>query len=176
MSTRCVINFEDSYGKAKIYRHSDGYPESDVGVLADLEKFFTAVEKQTKDTRFNDPNYLAAKFVVWQANENAKIDAQTFGRNPKTGEYERKQGRAKKLAFLGVGIIDRNPGDIEYEYTVHCDGSDPFNARRPKVTWREVPFGESDSDTAEVGNHDTILTSNHIVEINGVKYKKVEDD
>lgn len=143
MSTRCVINFEDSYGKAKIYRHSDGYPESAVGVLADLDKFFAAVEDQTGDTRFSDPSYLAAKFVVWQAGENAKIGAYHYDRD-KNGELVRVEDEVKPLAFLGVGILDTNPGDIEFEYTVHCEGSDPFNPSRPNVTWRRVPFGESD--------------------------------
>lgn len=113
MSTRCVINFCDApterYARkivAKVYRHDDGYPE---GVEPDLEQFFDAVRDQTNDTRFNDPSYLAAKFVVWQANINGR------GNQP--------------LDFRGLGVILENPSDIEYEYFVDCG-----SVGSPKVT------------------------------------------
>lgn len=96
MSTRCVINFGfDKVPYAKVYRHSDGYPNGEYGVFANLRKFFECVKEQTKDTRFSDPSYLAAKFVVWQSG-------------------------MKGLDFLGVGVILENPSDIEYEYFVDC--------------------------------------------------------
>lgn len=116
MSTRSTINF--GYGSpsntgenkptAKIYRHSDGYPE---GVLPDLKRFFTEVEDQTRGgysgSRFNDPSYLAAKFVVWQAGE--------YARDPE-----------KPLEFLSVGVLDEDPGDIAFTYWIDC--SVPFGA------------------------------------------------
>lgn len=111
MSTRCTINF--MYGEneiaAKIYRHSDGYPDTEHGVPADLDRFFKDVQAQTKDTRFSDPSYLAAKYVVWQA-------AQYAGDNP--------------LDFLSVGVCMKDPGDIEYTYFVTWTGG-PL----PEVTW-----------------------------------------
>jgi hypothetical protein len=121
MSTRCNIHFADANGRveANIYRHSDGYPE---GVLPDLEEFFTAVEAQTSDTRYSDPSYLAAKFVVWQAGEYAKLAAYNF----MTGE----QGEVKPLDFLSVGIMNTDAGDGEYVYTLTCKGD-----QRPEVTW-----------------------------------------
>ena len=64
MSTRCMINFCEG-GKvcSKIYRHYDG----DIA-CEDLEAFFDEVEAQCEgDTRFDHAEYLAAKFVVWQA-------------------------------------------------------------------------------------------------------------
>ena len=110
MSTRCVVNFGyNDEVEAKIYRHSDGYPE---GVLPDLKTFFSDVKKQTQDTRFDDPTYLAAKFVVWQANKYA---------------YHYKDGkrrRSKRLDFLSVGVVMQNPLDIEYEYFVNCSKFD----------------------------------------------------
>lgn len=127
MSTRCNIHFTDKTGEieANIYRHGDGYPD---GVLPDLERFFAEVEAQTKDTWFNDPSYLAAKFVVWQAGENARIAAFDY----MTG----KQGEVKPLDFLSVGIVSADAGDGEYVYTVEC--SPGYPPRRPSVTWREA--------------------------------------
>jgi hypothetical protein len=115
VSTRCCIHFEQE-GKAyaKVYRHSDGYPE---GILPDLERFFKDVEAQTKDTRFNDPTYLAAKFVVWQADE-----------------YTRDKNHP--LDFLSVGVVLEGPGDIEYRYHVVSGGWDATD--RPTVTWEET--------------------------------------
>jgi hypothetical protein len=115
MSTRCNIHFTDSRGgvEANIYRHSDGYPD---GVLPDLDRFFAAVEAQTSDTRFNDPSYLAAKFVVWQAGEYA------HGGQP--------------LDFISLGIMGADAGDGEFVYTVTC--SDGYPPKRPAVTYREA--------------------------------------
>ena len=122
MSTRCTINFNHGDRiEAKIYRHMDGYPGDvtvpDSGVLADLQQFFVDVEAQTHDTRFTDPSYLAAKFVVWQAMHNA-------------------HDSARPLDFLSLGILTKNPGDIDYTYFVNCDTFDTH--RRPTVTWRKM--------------------------------------
>ena len=120
MSTRCVINFTwDGHIDAKVYRHSDGYPD---GVLPDLQKFFVAVEKQTDDRRFHDPSFLAAKFIVWQADQLAK----TYD-SSKRGYH-----KSKKLDFIGVGVVTENPDDIEYEYMVACSTHDEKG--RPIVT------------------------------------------
>ena len=118
MSTRCTIHF--CYGsmeetEAIIYRHCDGYPEA---MLPDLDRFFSDVENQTKDTRFSDPSYLAAKFVVWQSREN--IEAYEG--------YEMHVGGP--LDFLGLGICMEDPGDIEYRYHVVC-----MDNNRPRVHW-----------------------------------------
>ena len=116
MSTRCTINF--AYGEnivATIYRHHDGYPDSDYGVLNSLKKFFTDVELQTHDTRFTDPSYLAAKFVVWQANEYSKS--------------------GKMLDFLSLGVCNKDPGDIDFRYVVNCED---LEENRPTITWERV--------------------------------------
>jgi hypothetical protein len=120
MSTRCTINFgEGRSATAKVYRHCDGYPDGPHGVLADLDRFFSEVEEQCEGkgysgTRFGDAAYLAAKYVVWQANEN-------------------RNGRAT-LDFLSVGILNRDPGDIEFTYFVNCGKRD--NRGRPEVRHR----------------------------------------
>lgn len=131
MSTRCTIWFhqrDDEEPRAIIYRHLDGYPDNDYGVLADLERFFGDVEAQTNDMRFYQPSYLAAKYVVWQAHRNAH----RF--NSDTDEWEPKE----PLDFLSVGIVQRDPEMIEYRYHVWCGGS-VFDQARPRVTWESVP-------------------------------------
>jgi len=115
MSTRCNIHFAyspDEPPEANIYRHCDGYPD---GVLPDLNEFFADVEKQTADTRFNDPSYLAAKFVVWQAAKFARY------------------GSGNPLDFISLGIMSADAGDGAYVYTVICRGPG-----RPEVVYREA--------------------------------------
>lgn len=133
MSTRATINFgyegdSKKHVVAKIYHHSDGYPDGQHGILAKLQRFFTAVEEQTTDTRFDDPSYLAAKFVVFVAAGNREISRQYGGA---------KEGDCP-LAFLGVGVLQENPSDIEYEYFVSCGRSQG----RPEVYWRLADDGE----------------------------------
>jgi len=122
MSTRCSIHFTyQGQVQANVYRHSDGYPD---GVLPDLDRFFAEVEKQTDDTRFGDPTYLAAKFVVWQAGEMAELQAKY--RYPEPGEV-------RPLDFLSVGVQVTDPDDIAYVYDVECS-----SGNRPVVTYREA--------------------------------------
>lgn len=119
MSTRCNIRFLDGNNRvvANIYRHSDGYPDTEHGVLHDLKQFFSDVEAQTKDRRFLDPSYLAAKFVVWQALKN--------GNDP-----------TRPLDFISLGIVSENAGDGEFVYDVDCEVPDADG--RPIVSWRSV--------------------------------------
>jgi len=122
MSTRCNIRFI-RYGKvtANIYVHCDGYPNSDAGMLANLQRFFEAVEAQAgDDTRYDDPEYLAARFVVWQAGRMA--------------EYGKGGG---PLDFIGVGVNIRDQGDIDYVYQVHCD-TNLDDKGRPIVTYYHI--------------------------------------
>jgi hypothetical protein len=122
MGTRCNIHFNDGDEiAANIYRHSDGYPD---GVLPDLQRFFADVESQTKgDTRFGDPEYLAAKFLVWQANDYVK---------PTEWNPEGKEA----LAFTGVAPCVTDHGDIEFVYSVDSGNFD--QAGRPTVTHKEA--------------------------------------
>ena len=120
MSTRCQIQFhrgEEKTASAMVYRHSDGYPETEHGVLATMQTFFKELKDNVQDTRFGDPEYLAAKFVVWQAKQ-----------------YSRD---SHFLDFLSVGISMELHGDIEYLYHVHCN-SDYFANDLPTVTFEMV--------------------------------------
>lgn len=119
MSTRCTTHFIDTfdptdpapYTPAIIYRHSDGYPE---GAGRDLLDFLNEVGK-LKDTRFDDPSYLAARYVVYLAKSFA-------GENP--------------LDFRSIGVVDKDPGDIQYRYVVNCGIMN--EAGQPTVTAYEV--------------------------------------
>ena len=122
MSTRCNIHFVDSYTDddnppVNVYRHCDSYPDGEHGVPASFQRFFQAVEDQCDgDTRYSDPCYLSAKFIVWQAGE--------FARDPE-----------KPLAFLSLGVSAEDHGDIAYVYTVDCSKLDAKG--RPTVTWEK---------------------------------------
>lgn len=97
MSTRSITHFVmDGVIVARIYRHCDGYPS---GAGTDLYRFLRDVKAQTHDTRFSDPDYLAAKYVVWLAHSFA---------------------REAPLDFLSVGVTSADPSDIEYRYVVDC--------------------------------------------------------
>ena len=116
MSTCATVHFVakgSSEPRAIIYRHCDGYPE---GLGEDLKLFLADVQAQTPgDTRFNDPSYLAAKFVVWQAEKYAR-------------------DKARPLAFLSVGVVMHDPGDIEYRYILTCSNGDTFGVPAPVPT------------------------------------------
>ena len=116
MATRSNIHFTDGdYLAANIYVHSDGYPEYR---LPELQRFFHAVRSQCRDARFGDPSYLAAKFIVWYAEQ------QTLDRGLET------------LNFLGIGPMVGDAGDSEYIYEINCEKRDAN--RFPVVTYKNV--------------------------------------
>jgi hypothetical protein len=112
MSTRSTTHFVDGSSKpiAIVYRHSDGYPE---GAGRDINSFISQCAK-LKDSRLNDPSYLAAKYVVFLAD----MFNNTFAMNT-SGEYGYTRN-VSKLDFLSVGIMDSDPTDIEYRYVIDC--------------------------------------------------------
>lgn len=110
MATRAVIDFTSNLEVdpgVVVYNHWDGYPEN---IIPLLERFFSEVEAQTKDTRFSDSSMLAARFVVYLA-----------------GSYA--DDSSKPLDFLSVRLEPSrvNIGQ-EYSYRVVCDSGD-----RPKI-------------------------------------------
>ena len=113
MSTRAMVHFHDVDEKGKpdpnpaaiIYRHGDGYPS---GLGKVLVEFLKEVKKQCGvDTRFDDPGFLAAKWVVWDSSTTVN-------------SYGEKD---KPLKFLSVGVDTQDHGDIEYRYHVNCAGN-----------------------------------------------------
>jgi len=114
MSTRATTHFQrQNKTQAIIYRHPDGYPE---GLGQDLKDFFQELKTDVRDPRFEDPAYLAAKWVV--------RDAQRYARHlvhvGDTMDYE----PTHPLEFLSVGVTMEDPSDIEFRYIVDCDHRD----------------------------------------------------
>jgi len=143
MGTRTNIHF--NHGKdicSNIYRHWDGYPgkvengeELEYGMLSDLLTFFREVKSNVPDNRFGCAEYLAAKFLVWQAKQNTVSTELNF----ETGEREEKINHY--LDFLSVSPCLQDHGDIEYLYEVDCDEHDAEGF--PIVRWKPVPWGEN---------------------------------
>jgi len=63
MSTRCTITVTDDQDTFHIYRHSDGYPEGEHGVLAGLDE---ARSKAWKAPRFEAMDVAAAIVATWK--------------------------------------------------------------------------------------------------------------
>lgn len=117
MSTSAVIHFKWASGEdgAVIFRQCDGAPDQ-LGL--DLLRFFEAVEEQAPhDTRFGDPCYLAARWVVF----DAEAHRWQYGNGP--------------LAFLSVGVVLPGQWGGAWRYDVTCHGrfSPEGNAERPDV-------------------------------------------
>jgi hypothetical protein len=103
MATSCTVTFISQNSPAAIiYRHHDGYPES---AGKDILNFLDTCSK-LPDSRLDDPSYLAAKYVVWLANQ--------FNENPNN-----------PLDFLGVGVCLKNPLYLDYTYEINCSSSPP---------------------------------------------------
>jgi hypothetical protein len=96
MSTRCQIKVKGS--KCIIYKHCDGYPESENGVLYFLKPF----TKKFRKERGDDPEYFIAQYLRHLATQEIKED-----------------WRHGKLDFFGYGVDTELHGDISYLYTVN---------------------------------------------------------
>lgn len=133
MSTRSTAHFywgDSDKPTAIIYRHSDGYPE---GAGVDIHKFLDQCGKLA-DPRFNDPSYLAARYVVFLADKFNYTykpgDFSTQLQALRRGKYVRPKS---KMDFISVGVMEQDPDDIEYRYTIRCNDED-----RPEVKCFEV--------------------------------------
>ncbi len=131
MGARLVVTFCDGNQKtpvAHIYDHWAADNKKDAQDV--MEAFFAEVEKQCSDTRFSDPSYLAAKFLVWRAHGYAATE-QKYSKEPDT---------AKPLNFLSLGIV-REELAIWPECVVRCictnDGKRPTLAFPPRATWEQ---------------------------------------
>ena len=129
MGARLVIAFCDGNKPAAyIYDHWGGDNPKDARKT--LKDFLDAVEAQCEgDTRFDNPQYLAAKYVVWRAARYAEPAA--FGRLAESKEPQ-------PLNFLSLGIM-RNQNDIDMECLahVHCKSAESAtqNPPRPRIAF-----------------------------------------
>jgi hypothetical protein len=135
MSTRSTTHFTFDGAlepTAIIYRHSDECPD---GAGMDIMRFLDECAK-LKDNRFGEPSYLAAKYVVFLA------DIFNWDYHCDHSEPKRPPSR---LDFISVGVVMKDPLDIEYRYVITCHdrGSRPtikffhIKERRPL---EEVPI------------------------------------
>jgi hypothetical protein len=130
MSTRSTTHFidgDESKPVAIIYRHSDGYPE---GAGVDIHTFLEQCAK-LKDSRFTDPSYLAAKYVVFLAD----MFSHHFDWH---GKNVRPIPNDSKLEFISVGVLMEDPTDIEYRYVI--DSNTLTDDGKPTVTCYAVDF------------------------------------
>ena len=116
MSTRCQIKFISEGKEVLIYRHSDGYPEGDFGVVNSISKFLKW------DSRGDDIEYIPANFIFFEKvnmalhfNENREVR----GENPITLNNLLEEDYMQ----LGYGVCQPNDyhGDIEFLYTVDIE-------------------------------------------------------
>ena len=132
MGTRATFHFRDHEGRttAIIYRGMDGYPE-EAGV--DLLGFLDDVKSHApNDPRFGHPQVLAARYVVWLSQTIfAKVsDFATYF----AADEPPKEERPWTLDFHWMGIVDRDPTDIEYRYVIDCpEPGPPGCAHEPEV-------------------------------------------
>jgi len=152
MGTRSTTHFiSEGETCAIVYRHWDGYPK---GAGVDLCKFITRCKKLT-DHRLNDPNYLAARYVVFlgeifAADDMFKDPKGNLHKHIPVGVTDKdnwkyvKVPRKDRLNFLSVGIMMSDPLDIEYRYTVDCG---KIVNGRPEVKCFKVNIGDDGKDT-----------------------------
>lgn len=112
-----------------VYKHWDGYPES----MVPLFRSFLHRVGHLGDTRFTDPSYLAAKWVVFLAEMYAERYDSTTGKTTKNDD---------PLDFLSVGIVNVEPGDIEFRYYVDCTIRE---ADAPRIGYQQVGWDSEES-------------------------------
>lgn len=135
MSTRATIHFHyqnEAKPEAIVYRHHDGYPK-ETGV--DITRFIKRLEK-LDDTRFSDPTILAARYVVYLAEQ--------FATDFKGKKSMRLVRRKERLDFLSVRVLIEDPWDIEYRYVVRC-----FPKRKPSVSCYAVRYDDNTATWVE---------------------------
>jgi hypothetical protein len=113
MSTRSTAHFvsDDGSTRAIVYRHQDGYPD---GAGRDILEFLNTVKKNSpNDTRFTDPEYLAARYVAFLSDKFS-----VAGYLDDMGVWREKA--LPPYSFISVGVCMEDPGDIEYRYLIHC--------------------------------------------------------
>lgn len=124
MSTRSNIIFSGGHGQpAAVFQYLNGMPEA---VLPDLARFFADLQAvnataraRPGDTRFAHPEYLAARYITWQAGQWAAEDA------------------ADPLSVIGLGVGAQDIDMIAWTYQVTCNDPDTW----PQVSYRQGRTG-----------------------------------
>ena len=130
MSTRCQILVEGS--DVVLYRHSDGYPTGESGVLKPLKKIVSQFCKHRGFDTTYLPAHIISSFIV---DQNKWIDEHVA-----KGSLERDYAGTR---FLGHGVEAYYPdrkntglhGDIDYLYVVKRNGT--IEVREPMLNFGE---------------------------------------
>lgn len=102
MSTRCQTGFEG--GDVLVYRHSDGYPTSQLPLLSRFTNTFMK-------SRGFDAEYMAARLCA--------AIARVWGT---VGPEGQSKSEYKHSEFLSLGVDTKFHGDIEWFYFVKQNG------------------------------------------------------
>ncbi len=128
MSTRCQIGFYTEKPTKKtikepealIYRHSDGYPDTENGVLECILPFL----KWWKTARgISDTEYISARLLQYMAN---KYDQQTIEIEK---EFKTEKSEVNLTGTLGHGISKHFHYDIEYYYAIYPDMLEVYDVK-----------------------------------------------
>ena len=104
MGARLQVTFQlGDIPLASVYHHTGG--EFVGEVEATMSAFIDAL-RDLPDSRWSDPSYLAAKYVVWAA-------------------WEAQRGE-DRLDFLSVGVTTPEIGETMTDATVVIDCNEPF--------------------------------------------------
>jgi hypothetical protein len=137
MSTRCHIIIEDPEWRIStiIYRHSDGYPQGENGVLATLVPFV----QRFVHYRGWDPCYLPAQLLahmIVKDREHLRKFYQERVEEMKPGDlrdyYQREVDNVENN-FLGYGISPEMHGDTDFVYVITQDAITVYNGNRTKA-------------------------------------------
>ena len=135
MSTRCVVSVIDDSDSFHIYRHRDGYPATEHGVLATLPQ---ALSYAWPLPRFEASDFGAAVFAAWK--KPAKRIQTLFGSG-----YVDQGGNIRMVNHYD------DYRDVAYRYEIRRDVRDP---RRLAVTC----FARNEEDEWEKHGKVTYLT------------------
>lgn len=145
MSTRCNIIIEDKeWGYNTIlYRHGDGYPDGEFGVVFALAEF----TKMFMQRRGWDPCYMPAQLLHFLITKEAaetvvsvKENIKQYGRPSK---YEQELLDTGGNNLLSYGISSDIHGDIEYAYVITKAGVDVYETPsmrgcEDRATWKRL--------------------------------------
>jgi hypothetical protein len=134
MSTRCQVAIEGS--PILVYRHCDGYPDTENGVLATLLPF--------RDRFWAGRGYDASYFLARLLMEWVSLEEQAC-QYARVHPEDRWSAYALEPQVLGFGVDTEIHGDIEYLYLVRRDGT--AEVYRPNYA-AMVDGGSIDVETA----------------------------
>ena len=125
MSTRCQIISEGS--SVYVYKHSDGYPNSEFGVLAFIVPFTNDFFKH----RGHNPDYFQAQLLRHWAVQDCKNNV-SLGGLPLPCEYDQRGNH-----FIGFGVDTVLHCDLAFLYVIKTNGS--IQIRQPKGDYHLAP-------------------------------------